>query len=213
MREVPSSCCRPGSGTGSRSGVATPRSGPKATRGSAYARFRTSAQVREIASMITNASTSRRTPVGAKFGEPYRVCRTQSCQSHAASQAFRLRVIVPAPECHEVSGGSVRATGRQDFPPAISPQRSSRPSANRKRPPSMPRVFHRVRGEIGSRGLPSRCSAGGGWIDSSPSRVRPGRRAAVPCAARRGIRVAGSRIRCLQGVGALAYGCDHIAKP
>ena len=97
MREVPSSCCRPGSGTGSRSGVATPRSGPKATRGSAYARFRTSAQVREIASMITNASTSRRTPVGAKFGEPYRVCRTQSCQSHAASQAFRLRVIVPAP--------------------------------------------------------------------------------------------------------------------
>ena len=47
------------------------------------------------------------------------------------------------PKCREVFGGSVAASLRQDFPVAISPERSSRPSANRKRPRSMPRVFAR----------------------------------------------------------------------
>ena len=54
------------------------------------------------------------------------------------------------PKCREVFGSSVITTLWQDFPVAIGPERSSRPSANRKRPHPKPRVLHSVRGEIGS---------------------------------------------------------------
>ena len=59
------------------------------------------------------------------------------------------------PQCGEVSEDSVGATVRQHSRAAISPERSSRASANRKRPRSMPSVFHNVCVDIGSRPLPT----------------------------------------------------------
>ena len=73
------------------------------------------------------------------------------------------------PQCGKVFGGSVNTTLRQDFTVAISPERSSRPSANRKRPRSISRVFHSARDEFGSRDLLSRMTA-------SPPAVTPLRR-------------------------------------
>ena len=47
----------------------------------------------------------------------------------------------PGPECRKVVVGWVSATLRQDIPATIGPERSSRASANRKRPHSISRVF------------------------------------------------------------------------
>ena len=70
----------------------------------------------------------------------------------------------PGPKRREVIGDSVAETLRQEIPAAISPERSSRPSANRKRPHSMSRVFQSIRGEYGWRDLLFRCGADSGWI-------------------------------------------------
>ena len=45
------------------------------------------------------------------------------------------------PECRKVVVGWGSATLRQDIPATIGPERSSRASANRKRPHSISRVF------------------------------------------------------------------------
>ena len=47
------------------------------------------------------------------------------------------------PECREI-GGSVGESSRQEFPVVLSPERSDRPSANRKRPRAISSVFQSI---------------------------------------------------------------------
>ena len=63
------------------------------------------------------------------------------------------------PECGEASRASISATVRRAFPAAISTERSSQPSADRKRSCSIPRVAQRVGGASGEPDHLSRCPA------------------------------------------------------
>ena len=52
------------------------------------------------------------------------------------------------PECREI-GGSVGESSHQEFPVVLSPERSDRPSANRKRPRAISSVFQSIGGAFG----------------------------------------------------------------
>ena len=72
----------------------------------------------------------------------------------------------PGPECREVSDCSVSVTVRQGFPPAISLEWSSRPSADRKRLRSISRVFQSICGAFGRQELLSSRRADTNWTRS-----------------------------------------------
>ena len=63
------------------------------------------------------------------------------------------------PQCREASRESVSATVRRGFPATIGTERSTRPSADRKRSHSISRVVQRVIGASGGQDLQSRCAA------------------------------------------------------
>ena len=65
----------------------------------------------------------------------------------------------PGPECGEESRASVSATVRREFLATISTERSTRPSADRKRSRASSRVVQRVGGASGEPDLLSRCAA------------------------------------------------------
>ena len=68
------------------------------------------------------------------------------------------------PECRKMFGCSVTVTLQQGFVAAVSPAWSIPPSANRKRPRSISRVFQSIGGAFRWRDLLSGCGSDSGWI-------------------------------------------------
>ena len=81
---------------------------------------------------------------GNSTPEPHRVYRRRSESWREAWGTNRRDR--SGPKCRERFGGSCRRVRLQGFPAAVSNERSNRPSANRKRPRSISRVFQRIRG-------------------------------------------------------------------
>ena len=75
------------------------------------------------------------------------------------------------PQCGEESRASVSAAVRREFPAIIITERSTRPSADRKRSRSNSRVVQRVTGASGGQDLLSRCCPAECWAIRILSRI------------------------------------------
>ena len=84
----------------------------------------------------------------ASGSEPRRDLWRRHCLGRSEEAGVPSTGDRPGPVCREI-GGSVGESSHQEFPVVLSPERSDRPSANRKRPRAISSVFQSIGGTFG----------------------------------------------------------------